>query len=195
MTTRKKPRTQHRDARAGKLTQTIMVRVSTRALALTDKARVSGLFERSRSEFLRDALEDYLKKLAVVILLCGALAAPAAAQDMSGFENLRGGPIEQARTLLRHAGEGSVAKAYEAGYYCAYEGFAGGGTDVALEELLLVEDELKEWIAQVSDDITLIDKELIAMPWSTFLWYTSRLEGYRLSVYTYLMCLAVDNDR
>lgn len=45
----------------GKLTETILVRVSQRAVFEVDKARRGGLFERSRSEFMRDALDHYLR--------------------------------------------------------------------------------------------------------------------------------------
>lgn len=46
----------------GKLTETILVRLSQRAIAEIDKRRKDGLFELSRSEFMRKAVEAYLTR-------------------------------------------------------------------------------------------------------------------------------------
>ena len=49
-----------RTRNGGKLTETVVLRLSRKACTAMDRQRNAGLFERSRSEFLRDALEAYL---------------------------------------------------------------------------------------------------------------------------------------
>lgn len=50
------------DYAGGKLTETILVRLSQRAVGEIDKQRKDGLFELSRSEFMRNAVEAYLTR-------------------------------------------------------------------------------------------------------------------------------------
>ena len=44
-----------------KLTANLIVRLSPKAMTAIDQARRSGMFERSRSEFVRDAVAYYIK--------------------------------------------------------------------------------------------------------------------------------------
>jgi len=62
------------------LSSTIVLRLSPAAVHAIDDARGNGLFQRSRSEFVRDAVSHYLKAgagLCAVIAILASLSAPA----------------------------------------------------------------------------------------------------------------------
>ena len=46
----------------GRVSDAMTIRLSPKAVAAMDEARRGGLFERSRSQFMRDALAYYIKE-------------------------------------------------------------------------------------------------------------------------------------